>query len=86
MRLYRHRVTGRVYLILHTAFHPESYDMFAVYVKLWGQDRTPFCLPHREFLEYDEEKGVNNLTLISSDNLNPEEQTILQEATTLCTD
>lgn len=79
MTLYRHKVTGRVYLLLRNAFHPDSYDLFAVYVKLWGGDRTPFCLLKREFLEYDEGEGINNLTLISLDDLNPEEQAILQE-------
>ena len=79
MYVYRHRITGRAYLVLHNAFHPVSYDLFAVYVKLWGKDRTPFCLPKREFLEYEEDEGINNLTLISLGDLNPEEQAILQE-------
>lgn len=79
MYLYRHRISGRAYLVLHNAFHPVSYDLFMVYVNLWGKDRTPFCILKREFLEYDEGEGINNLTLISQHDLNPEEQAILQE-------
>lgn len=79
MYVYRHRISGRAYLLLHNAFHPVSHDLFMVYVKLWGGDRTPYCILKREFLEYDEGEGINNLTLISLDDLNPEEQAILQE-------